>query len=99
MDRGFAPVAIALSFVAGNGGRSGDERFNCIGAGATAPTFPSLFPLRSELLVLPSLLLRATGRSCGSVRRRLRRSNRHPPTLPMIEYMVLSKPIISALGV
>jgi hypothetical protein len=28
MDRGFAPVAIALSFVAGNGDRSGDERFN-----------------------------------------------------------------------
>jgi hypothetical protein len=25
MDRGFAPVAIALSFVAGNGDRSGDE--------------------------------------------------------------------------
>ena len=24
----------------GNGDRSGDERFNCIGAGATAPTFP-----------------------------------------------------------
>jgi hypothetical protein len=42
------------------------------------------FPLRSELLVLPSLLLRATGRSCGSVRRRLRRSSRHPPTLPVI---------------
>jgi hypothetical protein len=41
MDRGFAPVAIALSFVAGNGDRSGDERFNCIGAGAAAPTFPS----------------------------------------------------------
>ena len=40
MDRGFAPVAIALSFVAGNGDRSGDERFNCIGADATAPTFP-----------------------------------------------------------
>jgi hypothetical protein len=40
MDRGFAPVAIALSFVAGCGDRSGDERFNCIGAGATAPTIP-----------------------------------------------------------
>jgi hypothetical protein len=40
LDRGFAPVAIALSFVAGNGDRSGDERFNCIGAGVTAPTFP-----------------------------------------------------------
>jgi hypothetical protein len=25
MDRGFAPVAIALSFVAGNGDGSGDE--------------------------------------------------------------------------
>src|ERR1700688_4029421 len=35
------------------------------------------FPLKSELLVLPSLLLRATGRSWGSVRRRLRRSSRH----------------------
>jgi hypothetical protein len=31
------------------------------------------FPLRSELLLLPSLLLRATGGgSCRSVRRRLR---------------------------
>src|SRR5271166_3307880 len=34
-------------------------------------SFMDFLSLRSELLVLPSLLLRATGRSCRSVRRRL----------------------------